>query len=60
MNGSALARALGGHGEPITEPDEIVPVIERGVAATDAGRPALFEFMASTETSVSRYPRGSS
>jgi thiamine pyrophosphate-dependent acetolactate synthase large subunit-like protein len=57
---AALARALGGHGERITSPDEIVPAIKRGIAATEAGQPALLEFMTSKETSVSRYPRGSS
>jgi thiamine pyrophosphate-dependent acetolactate synthase large subunit-like protein len=57
---AALARALGGHGERITEPGEIVPAIKRGIAATEAGRPALLEFMTSKETTVSRYPRGSS
>jgi acetolactate synthase-1/2/3 large subunit len=55
---AAFARALGGFGERVTEPDEIVPAIKRGVAATEAGRPALLEFMTSKETSVSRYPRG--
>jgi hypothetical protein len=30
------------------------------VNATEAGRPALLEFMTSKETTVSRYPRGSS
>ncbi|WP_219417209.1 thiamine pyrophosphate-requiring protein [Pseudonocardia nigra] len=57
---AALARALGGHGERITEPGEIVPAIKRGIAATEAGQPALLEFMTSKETTVSRYPRGSS
>jgi thiamine pyrophosphate-dependent acetolactate synthase large subunit-like protein len=57
---AAFARALGGYGERITEPDGIVPAIKRGIAATEAGRPALLEFMTSKETSVSRYPRGSS
>jgi acetolactate synthase-1/2/3 large subunit len=57
---AAFARALGAFGERITEPDQIVPAIKRGVAATEAGRPALLEFMTSKETSVSRYPRGSS
>lgn len=57
---AAFARALGGFGERITEPDGIVPAIKRGIAATEAGRPALLEFMTSKETSVSRYPRGSS
>ena len=57
---AAFARALGGFGERITEPAGIVPAIKRGIAATEAGRPALLEFMTSKETSVSRYPRGSS
>ncbi|TQM11655.1 thiamine pyrophosphate-requiring protein [Pseudonocardia kunmingensis] len=57
---AAFAEALGGYGERITEPGDIVPAIKRGIAATEAGRPALLEFMTSKETSVSRYPRGSS
>ncbi|MHA6629791.1 thiamine pyrophosphate-requiring protein [Pseudonocardia sichuanensis] len=57
---AAFAEALGGYGERITEPGDVVPAIKRGIAATEAGRPALLEFMTSKETSVSRYPRGSS
>jgi thiamine pyrophosphate-dependent acetolactate synthase large subunit-like protein len=56
---AALARALGGYGERITEPDGIVPAIKRGIAATEAGQPALLEFMTSKETQVSSYPRES-
>lgn len=56
---AALARALGGHGERVTEPDEIVPAIKRGIAATEAGQPALLEFMTTKETRVSSYPRES-
>ena len=56
---AAFARALGGYGERITDPAEIVPAIKRGVAATEAGQPALLEFITSKETAVSRYPRGS-
>ncbi|WP_028921891.1 thiamine pyrophosphate-requiring protein [Pseudonocardia acaciae] len=54
---AALARALGGHGERVTEPADIVPAIRRGIAATEAGQPALLEFMTSKETRVSSYPR---
>jgi thiamine pyrophosphate-dependent acetolactate synthase large subunit-like protein len=57
---AGLARALGAYGERVTEPGEIVAAIKRGIAATQEGRPALLEFMTSKETSVSRYPRGSS
>ena len=51
---AAFARAFGGHGERVTAPDEIVPAIRRGIAATEAGTPALIEFITSTETRASR------
>jgi len=51
---AAFARALGGYGERITDPDEIVPAIRRGIAETEAGRPALLEFMTEKETMISR------
>ncbi len=50
---AAIARALGGHGERVTEPAEIVPAIRRAVAATEAGRPALLEFITSKELAIS-------
>lgn len=51
---AAFARALGGYGERIVSPDEIVPAIRRGIAATEAGQPALLEFMTAQETRASR------
>lgn len=51
---AAFARALGGYGERITTPDEIVPAIRRGIAATEAGQPALLEFITTQETRASR------
>jgi acetolactate synthase-1/2/3 large subunit len=51
---AAFARALGGHGERVTTPDEIAPAIRRGVAATEAGQPALIEFITGKETRASR------
>ncbi|MBO9696824.1 MAG: thiamine pyrophosphate-requiring protein [Sphingopyxis sp.] len=51
---AAFARALGGYGERITDPDEIVPAILRGIAATEAGQPALLEFITTQETRASR------
>jgi thiamine pyrophosphate-dependent acetolactate synthase large subunit-like protein len=53
---AAFARALGGHGERISTIDEIIPAIRRGIAATEAGKPALLEFMTSQEQDFSRYP----
>ena len=51
---AAFARAMGGHGERIEKPAEIVPAIKRGIAATRNGQPALLEFITSKEVEVSR------
>ena len=52
-----LASALGGYGERVTEPGEIVPAIRRGIAQTQAGTPALLEFITQKELGLSLYPR---
>jgi len=49
-----FARALGGYGERITKPEDIVPAVRRGIAATEAGQPALLEFITTQETRASR------
>jgi len=51
---TAFARALGCHGERVTGPEEIAPAIRRGIAAVEAGRPALVEFITSREKRASR------
>jgi len=51
---AAFARALGGYGERVVKPEDIVPAIRRGIAATEAGQPALLEFMTGQETRASR------
>jgi len=51
---AAFARAMGGYGERIVDPNEIVPAIRRGIAATEAGQPALLEFITAQETRASR------
>jgi acetolactate synthase-1/2/3 large subunit len=53
-NYAEFARALGGYGERITTSDQIVPAILRGIAATEAGQPALLEFITAQETRASR------
>ena len=53
---AAFATALGGHGERVTRPEEIVPAIRRGIAKTEEGVPALLEFITSQELAVSRHP----
>ncbi|OJY68659.1 MAG: hypothetical protein BGP16_05330 [Sphingobium sp. 66-54] len=55
-NYAAFAKALGGHGERISRVEDIIPAIKRGIAATEAGQPALLEFMTSQEQDFSRYP----
>jgi thiamine pyrophosphate-dependent acetolactate synthase large subunit-like protein len=52
---AAFARALGGHGERVREPQDIVPAIRRGIEQTKRGVPALIEFMTAQETQISRY-----
>jgi acetolactate synthase-1/2/3 large subunit len=51
---AALARALGGYGERVEIPNEIGPAIERAIAKTQAGQPALLEFITARETEISR------
>jgi thiamine pyrophosphate-dependent acetolactate synthase large subunit-like protein len=50
---TAFARAMGGYGERIERPEHIVPAIRRGIAATEAGTPALLEFITAQETAKS-------
>jgi acetolactate synthase-1/2/3 large subunit len=52
-NYAEFARALGGWGERVTEPDEIVPAIRRAVAKTREGTPALLEFITEKATDFS-------
>jgi thiamine pyrophosphate-dependent acetolactate synthase large subunit-like protein len=49
-NYADFAKALGGWGERVTEPDAIVPAIKRAIAKTREGTPALLEFI--TEKAV--------
>src|SRR6266542_1812206 len=44
-NYSEFAKALGGWGERVTAPGDIVPAIKRAVAKTREGTPALLEFI---------------
>jgi len=53
-NYADFAKALGGYGERITAPDEIVPAIKRGIEQTESGVPALLEFITAKETAISK------
>ncbi len=48
-----MAKAFGGYGERVTEPADIVPAIQRGIAATEKGKPALIEFITAKEIAYS-------
>ena len=50
-----FAEALGGYGERVTEPEEIVPAIRRGIQKTREGTPALLEFITEKAVDVSRF-----
>jgi thiamine pyrophosphate-dependent acetolactate synthase large subunit-like protein len=52
---AAMARAFGGYGERVTEPGEIKAAIRRGIEQTQAGKPALLEFITAKETRVSKF-----
>ena len=52
-NYADMAKAFGGYGERVTTPDQIIPAIQRGIAQTQAGVPALLEFITAKETSIS-------
>jgi acetolactate synthase-1/2/3 large subunit len=49
-NYSDLARALGGYGERVAAPRDIVPALRRGIEKTQQGIPAMLEFI--TERAV--------
>ena len=53
--GAAMARAFGGYGERVTEPDEIIPAIKRGIEQTEKGVPALLEFVTDLEVEISKF-----
>ena len=58
-NYADFAVALGGHGERVTDPADIVPAIKRGIAKTEEGIPTLLEFTTCKEIDASRImPKG--
>lgn len=52
-NYADVARALGGYAERITDPDDIVAALKRGIEATERGQPVLLEFITAKEINVS-------
>jgi thiamine pyrophosphate-dependent acetolactate synthase large subunit-like protein len=54
-NYADFAKALGGWGERVTQPAEIVPAITRAIARTKDGTPALLEFITEKAEDFSFY-----
>lgn len=50
-----MAKAFGGYGERVEDPNDIAAAIERGIAKTQEGVPALLEFITSKEISYSTF-----
>ncbi|MDH5737593.1 MAG: thiamine pyrophosphate-requiring protein [Gammaproteobacteria bacterium] len=50
-----MAKAFGGYGERVTDPEEIIPAIKRGIEATKNGQAALIEFITQKELATSTY-----
>ena len=48
-NYSEVAHGLGAYSERIEKPEEIVPAIQRGIAQTREGKPAVLEFITREE-----------
>lgn len=53
-NYADMAKSFGCYGERVTDPEEIVAALRRGIAATQAGQPALLEFITSKEIETSK------
>ena len=54
-NYADMATAFGCYGERITDPNEIVPALKRGVQKTQEGIPVLLEFLTQKETNISTF-----
>ena len=50
-----VAQAMGAYSEKVTDPGEIVPAINRGLDATNSGRPVVLEFITRDEGEFSRF-----
>ena len=52
---SEVAQAMGAYSEKITDPQEIVPALKRGLASTEAGKAAVLEFITCDEGEYSKF-----
>jgi acetolactate synthase-1/2/3 large subunit len=54
-NYADMATAFGCYGERVTDPNEIIPAIKRGIQKTQEGKPVLLEFLTQKETNISTF-----
>ena len=54
-NYSEMAQAFGGYGERVTDPNEIVAALKRGIEAAERGQAALIEFITEKELATSTF-----
>jgi acetolactate synthase-1/2/3 large subunit len=54
-NYADMAKALGGYGERVTQPSEIIPAIKRAIQKTEEGTPSLLEFITKKEIEYSLF-----
>jgi thiamine pyrophosphate-dependent acetolactate synthase large subunit-like protein len=54
-NYADMAKAFGCYGERVTDPNEIIPAIKRGIQKTQEGTPVLLEFLTQKETNISTF-----
>jgi thiamine pyrophosphate-dependent acetolactate synthase large subunit-like protein len=50
-----VAQAMGAYSEKITDPQDIVPAIQRGLDAVQAGRPTVLEFITRDEGDYAKF-----
>jgi thiamine pyrophosphate-dependent acetolactate synthase large subunit-like protein len=54
-NYADMAKAFGCYGERITDPNDIIPAIKRGIKQTQEGKPVLLEFLTQKEVNISTF-----
>ena len=51
-----MCSSLGAFAQQISDPDEIIPAINRAIEKTQSGQPAVLEFMTRDEGEYSKFP----
>ncbi len=54
-NFSDVAKAMGAYSERVTEPQDIIPALKRGIAAVEGGQATVLEFVTADEGEYSKF-----